>query len=86
MLEGMLTPEQKEILNGITPGREALGTGSTESELRAKFPNAAVLLPQLEREGYVEVVQIDLAETAPPSPPTRVCHRTDKAEAELLED
>jgi hypothetical protein len=79
----VLSDDQLEILGAIRPGRGALGTGMSEEELKAQFPDRLHDLRQLAADGYVGVVTVSLEETGPPSPDQRVYHRTDKGEKAL---
>jgi hypothetical protein len=67
----------------MRPGRDALGTGSTEEGLRARFPDRLHVLTQLGAARYVEVVALSLEETGPPSSDLRVCQVTNNGEKEL---
>jgi hypothetical protein len=79
----VLSDDELVILNAIRPGRDALGTGSSEEELQVQFPGRLPVLRKLAAERYVDVVTIPIEETGPPSPDVRIYHSTEKGTAAL---
>jgi hypothetical protein len=79
----VLSDDELAILKAIRPGRDALGTGTSEEELQVQFPDRLDIVRQLAAAGYLEVVTIALEETGSPSPDVRVYHLTDRGEAAL---
>jgi hypothetical protein len=77
----MLSSDHLAILNAIRLGPDGQGAVSTEHELEKQFPDRLHLLRQLDAEGYVEVLRVEIGEAGPSPPESRIYRITEKGEA-----